>query len=231
MSKQSFIESFYRYREWDFAKPVLINPNETMGNIDPVALWRSDDRIVLDVAPELVEKVKGANITPELSDREIAKRVLGNERFALYRGVITFTEQPVQQPPCCEHASVRILTRKDKKALELLKTTCSEPELAHGQVAIDDDLVVGMFKDDVLVGVASLWFWGDDLADIGVITGPNYRNDGVGRSVVAEICNRSLALGRTPIYRCDDDNIASVKLALSLGFEVAVVGTDIIVEE
>lgn len=231
MSKENFIQSFYRYREWDVHKPVLINPNETMGPVDPVALWRSDDRIVLDVAPDLVDRVQRANITPELSDREIAKRVLGNERFALYRGVITYTEHPVPQPPCCENASVRVLTRKDKRALELMKTTCSEPELAHGQVAIDDDLVVGMFKEGTLVGAASLWFWGDDLADIGVITGPNYRNDGVAKAVVSEICNRALALGRTPIYRCDDDNIASVKLALALGFEVAIVGTDIIVEE
>jgi len=231
MSKETFLKSFYQFREWDFDKPVLINPNETMGDIDPVALWRSDDRIVLDVTPALVDRVRQANITPELSDREIAKRVLGNERFALYRGVVTFTEHPVPQPPCCEHASLRVLTRKDKRALELMKMTCTEPELAHGQVAIDDDLVVGVFKDDVLVGAASLWFWGNDLADIGVITGPKFRNNGVASAVVAEICNRAIAMGRTPIYRCDDDNIASVKLALALGFEVAVVGTDIIVEE
>ncbi|HAQ56494.1 MAG TPA: hypothetical protein DCR44_03735 [Acholeplasmatales bacterium] len=231
MSKTSFLSSFYKYRDWDFNKPVVINANETMGPIDPVALWRSDDRIVLDVAPELVAKVENANITPELSDREIAKRILGNERFALYRGVVTYTEHPLPQPPCCEHASLRVLTRKDKHALELMKTTCSEPELAHGQVAIDDDLVIGVFKDEELVGVASLWFWGDDIADIGVITGPRHRNTGAASAAVAEISNRALAMGRIPIFRCDDDNIASVKLALALGFEVAIVGTDIIIEE
>jgi len=231
MSKTTFLSNFYQYRDWDFTKPVVINANETMGPVDPVALWRSDDRIVLDVAPELVAKVEKANITPELSDREIAKRILGNERFALYRGVVTYTESPLPQPPCCEHATLRVLTRKDKRALELMKTTCSEPELAHGQVAIDDDLVVGVFKGEELVGAASLWFWGDHIADIGVITGPNHRNTGAASAVVAEISNRALAMGRTPIFRCDDDNIASVKLALALGFEVAIVGTDIIIEE
>jgi RimJ/RimL family protein N-acetyltransferase len=231
MSKESFIESFYKFREWDFGKDVVIEENDTMGDIDPVALWRSDDRLVLDVAPAFIDRVRSANITPDLSDREIAKRVLGNERFALYRGVVTYTENPAPQPPCCEHASIRALTRKDKKSLELMKMTCTEPELAHGQVAIDDDLVIGVFQDNVLVGAASLWFWGDDLADIGVITGPKYRNNGVASAVVAEACNRALAMGRTPMFRCDDDNITSVKLALALGFEVAIVGTDIIVEE
>ncbi len=231
MGKESFIKHFYEYREWDYAKNVLIIPNDTMGPVDPVALWRADDRIVIDVLPALQERAIKANITPELSDREIAKRLLGNERFALYRGVITYTEVPVNQPPCCEKGSLRLLTRKDKKALEKMKMTCSEPELAHGQVAIDDDLVVGVFHEDELVGAASLWFWGDHIADIGVITGPKYRSNGVASVAIADVCNRALAMGRTPIFRCDDDNIVSVKLALALGFEVAIVGTDIIVEE
>lgn len=56
------------------------------------------------------------------------------------------------------------------------------------------------------------------FADIFVHTHPNYRRQGYGQSVVANLVHYLLQKGRTPLYAVDPENAASLELAQTVGF-------------
>jgi predicted GNAT family acetyltransferase len=80
-------------------------------------------------------------------------------------------------------------------------------------------LVMGTFADGRLVSVASMYPWhGTNLADLGVITLPEYRGRGLAKRTVRAISARALADGYEPQYRCQLDNMPSASLARAAGF-------------
>jgi len=98
-----------------------------------------------------------------------------------------------------------------------LQTACSEQDLAYGQVSIKDDAVVGVYREKLLIGAASIWTLEEDLVDIGVLIHPDYRGLGLGSSIVSFLIE-SLPTHKIPLYRADYDNLASVHIAIKLGF-------------
>ena len=62
-----------------------------------------------------------------------------------------------------------------------------------------------------------------EYVDIGVETAEEYRGKGYGRIVAAAMVKETLRRGKIPVWGCDTKNEASMRLALSLGFEI--VGT------
>lgn len=66
---------------------------------------------------------------------------------------------------------------------------------------------------------ATLNWQSPNFAEIAVSTLPSYRRRGWGRSVVAAMCQQVLESGRTPLYQVAEDNIASIQLAESIGFQ------------
>lgn len=79
--------------------------------------------------------------------------------------------------------------------------------------------MVGCFDKDKLVSIDSYWFWGDGLADIGIVTYPDYREKGIGKALISYLCNYGFKLDRINVYRHNEKNLASRNLALSLNFE------------
>ena len=59
------------------------------------------------------------------------------------------------------------------------------------------------------------------FADIGVLTRADCRGKGLGAAVVAAVCPRLMRAGLEPLYRCDEDNVGSVRLSASMGFTPA----------
>lgn len=112
----------------------------------------------------------------------------------------------------------RVLNESDAGIVNNFKKTFSEKELDMGQVSIDDPVIVGVFDNEKLIAVSSLWYWENDLADIGLIVSSNYRKQGVGKSVVSFIIEQVID-SKIMIYRADYDNPGSVKIAKALGFE------------
>lgn len=62
-----------------------------------------------------------------------------------------------------------------------------------------------------------------DHVDIGVETAEEYRGKGYGKIVADAMVKETLRRGKIPVWGCDTRNEASMKLALSVGFEI--VGT------
>ena len=77
----------------------------------------------------------------------------------------------------------------------------------------------GTILDGRLVSAASMYPWdGSRLADLGVITLPEFRGRGLGRATVRAMSALAIDRGYEPQYRCQFDNASSVALAASAGF-------------
>ncbi len=58
----------------------------------------------------------------------------------------------------------------------------------------------------------------DTEIDIGVETVEKYRGKGLSTIVASKMTETALKLGKTPVWACDSQNIASLKVALKAGF-------------
>jgi len=114
---------------------------------------------------------------------------------------------------------MRTLTKEDKIRFDEFRKDTPSADLQEGQLSIEDPVIVGCFDKDKLVSVASYWFWGDGLADIGVVTHPDYRQNGIGKALISNLCNFGFELDRINVYRHNQNNLASRNLALSLNFK------------
>ena len=113
----------------------------------------------------------------------------------------------------------RQLTTDDSAAFDRLTAEAPDDDLEDAFVEFDHWLVFGTFVEGRLVSVASMYPWsGTQLADIGVITLPDFRGRGLGRATVRAISAAAIVKGYEPQYRCQLDNAASVALARAAGF-------------
>ncbi|WP_168169758.1 GNAT family N-acetyltransferase [Candidatus Izimaplasma sp. ZiA1] len=109
----------------------------------------------------------------------------------------------------------RELTSDDCKQFKIFLDSCSAEDKDQGMVSLEDDFIYGLFEDDLLVAVSSLWNWGDILSDIGVLVHPNYRKKGYAKTVCQTLMSN---IKRDFVWRCDSTNNASYNLAVSIGF-------------
>jgi len=117
------------------------------------------------------------------------------------------------------HPSTRQLTSDDEDAFGAFATAAPEDDLDEAFVELEHWLVFGTFVDGRLVAAASMYPWSDtQLADLGVITLPEYRGHGLARATVRAISDAAIGAGYEPQYRCQLDNAASIALARSAGF-------------
>ncbi len=109
---------------------------------------------------------------------------------------------------------VKRITESDKLIFDQFLSHISDEDKEQGQVSCDDDLVFGVFNNDMLVSVGSYWYWGN-VADIGVITHPDYRGKGLITACVANLVKNT---DRITLWRASADNTASTATANKLGF-------------
>ncbi len=109
----------------------------------------------------------------------------------------------------------RELNNKDKKLFQEFKDSCSKEDQDEGMVSLDDDFIYGLFDDDKIVAVSSLWNWGDIISDVGVLVHPNYRKKGYAKAVCQTLMSN---IDKKFVWRCDEKNKGSYNLATSIGF-------------
>jgi RimJ/RimL family protein N-acetyltransferase len=130
--------------------------------------------------------------------------------------------------PTGEHAVARVevvpegtrqLTETDAETFAQFTAAAPADDMDEAFVELDHWLVFGTFADGRLVSAASMYAWnGTQLADLGVITLPEYRGRGMARRTVRAMSARALTDGYEPQYRCQLDNEASIALARAAGF-------------
>lgn len=113
----------------------------------------------------------------------------------------------------------RQLTEADSAAFEAFTARAPDDDLDDAYVELDHWLVFGTFVGSTLVSAASMYPWdGTTLADLGVITLPEFRGRGLGRRTVRALSASALERGYEPQYRCQLDNSASITLAEASDF-------------
>lgn len=206
---------------------VLYNDDTFRVTINP-ALDESSSVMLLEPVGEQVLAV----LTPEMAGRAglyevknlsvpVFKQQLAAAGIALHGAdhLFFFSEEEkaklLQEPV---EANLRLLTEEDEAAFETFCGGITEEDLDGAFVALDHWLVLGAFEGGKLVCAASMYPWDDSpLADLGVLTSPDYRGKGYARKVTRAICRLALENEYEPQYRCQLDNLASVALAKSVG--------------
>jgi RimJ/RimL family protein N-acetyltransferase len=113
----------------------------------------------------------------------------------------------------------RQLTAHDAAVFAAFTANAPADELDEAFVELDHWLVFGTFAGDTLASAASMYPWaGTKLADLGVITLPEFRGHGAARATVRAISAAALRAGYEPQFRCQLHNSASIALARASGF-------------
>ena len=108
---------------------------------------------------------------------------------------------------------------EDAAAFAAFHAAASEQDREDAWVEWDHDAVFGAVIGGDVLCAASLYCWaGTPIADLGVLTLPAARGQGLARAVVRAAAAWAGGQGWAPQYRCQTDNAASLALARSSGF-------------
>jgi len=119
----------------------------------------------------------------------------------------------------------RVHPQWDNELLLDLYDACTEADLDEAEVYVDepDSVIFGLFDEGLLAAYAGHRYWGETIADIGVLIRPEYRSRGLGKAVVTLLCEWCLDNDVLPMYRAPADHLHSRGIARALGFQEMVV--------
>ncbi|WP_009959669.1 GNAT family N-acetyltransferase [Verrucomicrobium spinosum] len=178
------------------------------------AMFRHGAAIV-SLPSTCADKLKGllAKVVSDCSPASFAKALASVASVVIGPASIGYATAVI--PP--EHP-VRSLVPGDVVAFHALQQGCDATEWEHGG-CVAGSPASGVFTKDQLVAVASYEVWGGTIAHISVITHPDFRGQGLGRSAVAHVARRAILSGLLPQYRTLESNAGSIRIAESLGFQ------------
>ena len=177
-----------------------------IGN-DAKGLWallrHLDDWKVVDVSPTVAPRL-GAII------REATGR-----RAWYYDDVYHAMTRPA---PIFDVPAVREFTRSD---VDLLQAAGVDSANFRGGLPalIEQGAIAGAVVDGRIVSTAQTAAITESYADIGVATDEQWRGRGFATAAASIVARRIQETGRTPVWSCGEDNLASLRVAQKLGFE------------
>jgi len=98
---------------------------------------------------------------------------------------------------------------------------CSAEDLDQADLSIDkpDPVIFTLFDGEQMTAYASHRYLKNTFGDIGVLVHKDYRQRGLGKAVVTELCQYCFDRDFIPKYRAVDFNTGSLGIANALGFE------------
>jgi RimJ/RimL family protein N-acetyltransferase len=142
-------------------------------------------------------------------------------RLLVWDRVILALHGPFRPPPApAVGLPVRRLEAGDAAALAALSEECRWVAATWGGPAglAASGSAWGAFRRDRLVSVAAVFFVGDRYREIGVVTEPGFRGQGLSSACAGAVCADILRRGHTPSWSTSRDNPASLRVAHKLGF-------------
>lgn len=115
----------------------------------------------------------------------------------------------------------RELGQADEALFAEFRQNVSAEDQDASLVELDDWMVFGSFHEERLVSAGSVYPWmGPSIADMGVLTLPEFRGRGHALNLVQAMSAAACARGLEPQFRCQLDNRASVLLAQACEMEL-----------
>ncbi|MBN2304513.1 MAG: GNAT family N-acetyltransferase, partial [Anaerolineae bacterium] len=114
--------------------------------------------------------------------------------------------------------TVRALTPADQVAFDVFQDHCTPDERAESDISIEQAGAFGVLDGDRIVAGASTYLW-RGFVDVGVLTDPAYRHQGLGAAVVSAVCAHIIQTGAgIMVYRHVSTNRGSQGVAEKVGF-------------
>ena len=103
--------------------------------------------------------------------------------------------------------------------MSVLHAANTPEDVDEGYVEVTHQIAFGCFLDEQLVAAAS-GYERTGFLDIGVLTHPEFRKKGLGKSAVGALCDWANQNGMIAQYRHDVLNTSSQNVARSLNFQM-----------
>lgn len=125
-------------------------------------------------------------------------------------------------------ADLQVLSRDNPADCALIQDfidACPEADLDEAELEmgdLDPVILVTLDQQGAISAYASTrpWDVNPNFDDVGILTRPDTRSQGLGTAAVAALARQQLAAGRVPLYNCNVDNLGSNRLAEVVGFEL-----------
>ena len=198
-----------------FAKPlrVLTHGPELADYRGVLALFRGKSAIV-SIPPDCAEPLRAllSSIPNGCSPDTFASALRSVSTAILGPAFLGYAEtvSPETHP-------TRALILDDTAALDFMERSCGPIDWEHGGSRIQDSCSA-VFVGSQIAALAGYQVWGGTIAHISIVTHPEFRGRGFGRSAVAHVARRAITAGLVPQYRTLDSNRPSLRIADALGF-------------
>jgi GNAT superfamily N-acetyltransferase len=113
--------------------------------------------------------------------------------------------------------TLRIYDEPDIKRL-LLPLAGFENALSHKDGLRTDVIAACAVKNNRIIAIAGASNDSDIMWQVGIDVLPEFRNEGIGSTLVSILTDEITALGKLPYYSCQPSNIASIKTAVACGY-------------
>lgn len=209
--------------------------DEGRNGSDVASAYVFGSHLVVFSNPDLADRLEPFNASPFERDTqspidEFAAWAVEAGMEFLGTGAMRVLPAPIRNAPTDSALPIVALDRdrpEDVARLTEFADTCDPDDVEQAAIEFDDlDPVIRCIEGSPggpIVAYGSA-LPEDDFGgrfDIGVLTHPDHRKQGLGRLVVSRVANDLLAQGDVPIYRHELKNVGSAALAESLGFIVA----------
>ncbi len=189
-----------------------------------IALWHIGAHTFVEHDPaytQVLERVVAGLPAGAALTGDTLKQSWGADMIAAHDLGLAHYLYPPDLPPYTPPAPfvLRRLTPTDAAAMAALHAANSPEDVDEGYVEVSHEIAFGCFAGDQLVAAAS-GYRRTGFMDIGVLTHPEFRRQGLGKATVGALCAWSSQQGLIAQYRCNTTNVSSQGVALALNFRL-----------
>ena len=217
---ENWIDGFLESQGWN--APVVTDENLMMEY--PACVYTfADGRRVIALAPEMEEAVPAIHgIQSQIVHLQGAERFVshpsGDHAPSLDLSEITVHPERVTgfYAPADFPANGEELPDADEAGLRALMDAVSEEDRARGEVTAQDDFTCCIVENGRMLAAAGA-VAENGIADISVLVRPDARGRGLGAQTVSALIRKIRKAGLETLYRAENDNLPSMRLAEKIG--------------
>lgn len=219
ITKSHFLKVYFDYIGWTFHDNVAFMEDGTLSHISPLRITRSQSQVMIAYHPSII--VDQTKISSEMANQEIIEVLFGpNVHYLEHQSFVMFSSEGLFLPNV-DGLAIETLPAERKLDLGKLKSVCTKEEVMASQVGLEDDFIIGIYHQKDLLAAGSLWYLGDDLADIHLLTHPKFRSIGLGKILLMSLINRAFHMEKIPMVRGNLNDSAAYRVAKTCGLTEA----------
>ncbi|ASP38339.1 amino acid acetyltransferase [Bacterioplanes sanyensis] len=184
------------------------------GDEDLAFLYHSDAHTVVSCAPEVYGDIVGQRMTNLYSYVEQNSA----DRYEVYFDDVDYYLFGQYPTETTEAEIVELTLEKDRQIIEQFIASCDDEDIRKADLDIDSDYFYAVMKGGVVAAMLASYCGIEPFESLSILVRPPYRQMGLGKSLLLHLMQQVQARQRMVRYRCNIDNLASIRLCESLGF-------------